>query len=145
MRSNYWGEGGHNALLLVGDFFQQTLASRLVDSRADFPFDRYYESIWDPYFDMAREWFGGMLKDWFGGERAKPAPLPPASPRRDLRSETPGSEQSQWKEQRVLEQFGDKADRPEQRQLEREAEKDRLLERLRQKQQQREQENRATD
>ena len=25
MRSNYWGEGRHNALLLVGDFFQQTL------------------------------------------------------------------------------------------------------------------------
>ena len=141
MRSNYWGEGGHNALLLVGDFFQQTLASRLIDSRADFPFDRYYESIWDPYLDMAREWLGGILKDWFGGERAKPAPLPRASPRRDLRFEAPGSEQSQSD----FEQFGGTSDRPERRQLEREAEKNRLLERLRQKQQLREQENRATD
>jgi penicillin-binding protein 1A len=141
MRSNYWGEGGHNALLLVGDFFQQTLASRFIDSRADFPFDRYYESIWDPYFDMAREWLGGILKDWFGGERARPAPLPRASPRRDLRFEAPGSEQSQPD----FEQFGGTSDRPEQRQLEREVEKNRLLERLRQKQQQREQENRTTD
>ena len=145
MRSNYWGEGGHNALLLVGDFFQQTLASRLIDSRADFPFDRYYESIWEPYFDMAREWFGGMLKDWFGGERAKPAPLPPASPRRDLRFEAPGSERSQGDNERVLEQFGGRGEEPEERQRTREAEKDRLLERLRQKQHQREQENRATD
>jgi penicillin-binding protein 1A len=145
MRSNYWGEGGHNALLLVGDFFQQTLASRLIDGRADFPFDRYYESIWDPYFDMAREWFDGMLKDWFGGERAKPAPLPRASPRRDLRFEAPASEQSQREKAPVLEQFGGTRDRREQRHLEREAEKDRLLERLRQKQQQREQESRATD
>jgi penicillin-binding protein 1A len=145
MRSNYWGEGGHNALLLVGDFFQQTLASRLIDGRADFPFDRYYESIWDPYFDMAREWFDGMLKDWFGGERAKPAPLPRASPRRDLRFEAPASEQSQREKAPVLEQFGGTRDRREQRHLEREAEKDRLLEGLRQKQQQREQESRATD
>ena len=141
MRSNHWGEGGHNALLLVGDFFQQTLAARLIDSRADFPFDRYYESIWDPYFDIAREWLGGILKDWFGGERARPAPLPRASPRRDLRFEAPDSEQSQPD----FEQFGVTSDRPEQRQLEREAEKNRLLERLRQKQQLREQENRATD
>jgi penicillin-binding protein 1A len=145
MRSDYWGEGGHNALLVVGDFFQQTLASRLIDSRADFPFDRYYESIWDPYFDMAREWFGGILKDWFGGERAKPAPLPPASPHRDLRFDAPDFEQSQRDKERVLKQFGGTGDLAEQRQLEREAEKNRLLERLRQKQQQREQENRATN
>jgi penicillin-binding protein 1A len=145
MRSNYWGEGGHNALLLVGDFFQQTLASRLIDSRADFPFDRYYESIWDPYFDMAKEWLGGMLRGWFGGEKPKPAPLPRASPRRDLRFEAPGSEQSQNQKEPMVEQFGGTRDRGEQRQLEREAEKDRLLERWRQKQQQREQETRVTD
>ena len=145
MRSNYWGEGGHNALLLVGDFFQQTLASRLIDSRADFPFDRYYESIWDPYFDMAKEWLGGMLRGWFGGEKPKPAPLPRTSPRRDLRFEAPGSEQSQNQKEPMVEQFGGTRDRGEQRQLEREAEKDRLLERWRQKQQQREQETRVTD
>ena len=144
MRSNYWGEGGHNALLLVGDFFQQTLASRLIDGRADFPFDRPYESIWDPYFDMAREWLGGILKDWFGGEKAKPAPLPPPPRRRDL-LEAPGAERSQPDIERLLEKFGGIKEGWEQRQLEREAEKDRLLERLRLKQRQREQENRKMD
>jgi hypothetical protein len=90
---------------------------------------------------MAREWFGGILKDWFGGERARPAPLPRASPRRDLRFEAPDSEQPQ----RELDQFEGTSDGPERRQLEGEAEKNRLLERLRQKQQLRKQENRATD
>ena len=92
MRSNYWGEGAHNALLLVGDFFQQTLAARLIDSGAEFPFERPHDSIWEPYFDAAKEWFGGIFKDWLFGERAKPAPLSPPSPRRDLQAEATRSE-----------------------------------------------------
>ncbi len=36
MRSNYWGQGGHNAILLVGDFFRDTLKSGLVDPKARF-------------------------------------------------------------------------------------------------------------
>jgi penicillin-binding protein 1A len=143
MRSNYWGEGGHNALLLVGDFFQQTLSSRLIDGRAEFPFDRPYESIWDPYLDIAKEWFGGILKDWFGGETPKPAPLPPS--RRDFQLQTPGTEQSPRDRERSLEQSGEFKGDGEQRQLERERQKQRLLERLREKQQQRELENRNSD
>ena len=38
MRSNYWGEGGHNAVLVVGDFFQRTLDARLIDGSARFPY-----------------------------------------------------------------------------------------------------------
>jgi penicillin-binding protein 1A len=143
MRSNYWGEGGHNALLLVGDFFQQTLSSRLIDGRAEFPFDRPYESIWDPYLDVAKEWLGGILKDWFGGERPKPAPLPPA--RRDFQLQAPGPEQSPRDRGGMSEQLGQIIGEAEQRQLEREREKQRLLERLREKQQQRELENRNSD
>jgi penicillin-binding protein 1A len=26
MRSNYWGQGGHNAIFIVGDFFREALA-----------------------------------------------------------------------------------------------------------------------
>ncbi|HYD59567.1 MAG TPA: transglycosylase domain-containing protein [Noviherbaspirillum sp.] len=37
MRSDYWGQGGHNAILLVGDFFRGTLKSRLIDTKAKFP------------------------------------------------------------------------------------------------------------
>lgn len=36
MRSNYWGQGGHNAILLVGDFFRGALKARLVDGKARF-------------------------------------------------------------------------------------------------------------
>ena len=75
MRSNYWGEGGHNALLLVGNFFQRILDAQLIDGSARFPYDRPQESVWDPFFDTAREWFGGIFKDLFG-ERSKSAPPP---------------------------------------------------------------------
>jgi penicillin-binding protein 1A len=120
MRSNYWGEGGHNALLVVGDFFQQALAARLIDSGAEFPFERPHDSIWEPFLDAAKEWFGGIFKDWLFGEGAKPIP------RRDLQREAPRSEPTQR----------------EQRELERPLTKEQLLERLREKQEQRRLENR---
>lgn len=84
LRSNYWGEGAHNALPVVGDFFQQALASRLIDAGADFPFARPREQIWEPYLDAAKDWFDSLLKDWFGGS-VKSAP--PPAPRRDLQSD----------------------------------------------------------
>jgi penicillin-binding protein 1A len=37
MRSNYWGQGGHNAILLVGDFFRTAIDSGKIDSAALFP------------------------------------------------------------------------------------------------------------
>jgi penicillin-binding protein 1A len=37
MRSNYWGQGGHNAVLLVGDFFRDAFKSGRIDARAEFP------------------------------------------------------------------------------------------------------------
>ena len=37
MRSDHWGQGGHNALLLVGDFFRDTLKTRRIDTKARFP------------------------------------------------------------------------------------------------------------
>jgi penicillin-binding protein 1A len=85
MRSNYWGEGAHNALPVVGDFFQHALAARLIDSRAEFPFARPQDSIWEPLFDAAKEWFGGIFKDWLFGGTAGP-------PRRDLQSEAARSQ-----------------------------------------------------
>jgi len=36
MRGSYWGQGGHNALLLVGDFLQSAFKQKLVDSEATF-------------------------------------------------------------------------------------------------------------
>ena len=37
MRSSYWGQGGHNAVLLVGDFYRSALNARLIDAKALFP------------------------------------------------------------------------------------------------------------
>jgi penicillin-binding protein 1A len=37
MRSNYWGQGGHSAILLVGDFFKSALDSGKVSGDAQFP------------------------------------------------------------------------------------------------------------
>jgi len=37
MRGNYWGQGGHNALRLVGAFFQQGQKAGLIDTEAVFP------------------------------------------------------------------------------------------------------------
>ena len=37
MRSDYWGQGGHNAILLVGDFFHATLKAKLINTKAKFP------------------------------------------------------------------------------------------------------------
>ena len=37
MRSSYWGQGGHNALLLVGDFFRSALDAGKLDAAALFP------------------------------------------------------------------------------------------------------------
>ncbi|MET0963536.1 MAG: transglycosylase domain-containing protein [Noviherbaspirillum sp.] len=37
MRSDYWGQGGHNALLLVGDFFRAALGAGMLDVKASFP------------------------------------------------------------------------------------------------------------
>jgi penicillin-binding protein 1A len=37
MRSAYWGQGGHNAVLLVGDFFRSALDAGKVDRDAIFP------------------------------------------------------------------------------------------------------------
>ena len=123
MRSNYWGEGAHNALLVVGDFFQQTLASRLIDGGAQFPFARPQDSIWEPFFDTAKEWFGGIFKDWLFGERTPPRPP------RDLQSEASRSEPTQR----------------EQRQPGRQPTKEQLLELLKQKQEQQRQENRERE
>src|SRR5258706_1100602 len=50
MRSNYWGQGGHNAILVVGDFFKSVQKGGLVDTKARFPPPRRppAEPPWSP-------------------------------------------------------------------------------------------------
>jgi penicillin-binding protein 1A len=118
MRSNYWGEGGHNAILPVGDFFQQIIDARMIDGSAKFPYARPRDSIWDPYMDTAKDFFGAAL-DWLFGSRDKPSSSAP--PRREL------------DRQPNRERFDDPQ---EQQRRERQQEKDRLMDRLREKREQ---------
>jgi penicillin-binding protein 1A len=122
MRSDYWGEGGHNALLVVGDFFQQAFAARSVDPGLEFPFERPRDSSLDDYLDAAKEWFGGIFRDWWFGQGAKTSPPPTRSPM----SERPQPRQTPSEEEPPLT-------------------KERLLEILRQKQEERRRENRERD
>jgi len=121
MRSSYWGEGAHNALPVVSDFFQQALAQHLIDPGAQFPFARPTESIFTPIFDAAKDWFGNIFDGIFGNKPANsPHPDLPPPPQRSY-------------------------DPQEQRRLERQSEKDRLMERLRQKREQYEHEQAERD
>ncbi len=49
MRSNHWGQGAHNALPVVGDFYQQALGSKVVNAAAQFsrPSESLLERAWD--------------------------------------------------------------------------------------------------
>jgi penicillin-binding protein 1A len=77
MRSNYWGEGGHNAILVVGDFFRHILNAQFIDPGAQFSYARPREYFWEPLLDR--------LKDWWLGENAGSAPVRPSRPaERDL-------------------------------------------------------------
>jgi penicillin-binding protein 1A len=122
MRSNYWGEGGHNAVLVVGDFFQQALDARFLDVGARFPYERPREPIWEPYLETARDWFGPAL-DWLFGSRDKAGR---------------GDPERQAPRERL-------EDPQQQRKLERQLEKDRLMDRLRQKREQYEREQLERD
>lgn len=56
LRSDYWGQGAHSALPIVGDFFQRAQKSKLVDSRVRFA------------TEQAPGWFAersGRLREWF--------------------------------------------------------------------------------
>jgi penicillin-binding protein 1A len=77
MRSNYWGEGGHNAILVVGDFFRLILNAQFIDPGAQFPYSRPREYFWEPFLDR--------LKDWWLGESAGSVAVQPSKPvERDL-------------------------------------------------------------
>jgi penicillin-binding protein 1A len=68
MRSNYWGQGAHNALPIAGDFFRHALDRRMVDGSVQFPRARDAlpgSSLWNP------------IVDWFNGLRGKRDPYSP--------------------------------------------------------------------
>lgn len=63
LRSDYWGQGAHSALPIVGDFFQRAQRSKLVDSRVKFATEQ------EPGWFAERT---GRLRDWFGQVLSSP-------------------------------------------------------------------------
>ncbi|SAK80560.1 peptidoglycan glycosyltransferase [Caballeronia hypogeia] len=57
LRSDYWGQGAHSALPIVGDFMQRSLRSHLIDARARFD-TQETPSLWQTTLASVRTWFG---------------------------------------------------------------------------------------
>ncbi len=84
LRSSHWGQGGHNAVRLVGDFFRSALKQELLDARAKFPPARRppaeqplnIEALWDEQFELQ---FGrgpdALLRDHPAGAGRQPLPI----------------------------------------------------------------------
>nr|WKF55968.1 Penicillin-binding protein 1A [Paraburkholderia busanensis] len=70
LKSDYWGQGAHSALPIVGDFFQRAQRSKLVDSRVKFATEQ------EPGWFTER---ADRLRGWFQQVFATP-PEKPAAP-----------------------------------------------------------------
>ena len=60
-RSSYWGQGGHNALRLVGDFTRTVQRAGLVDTRKAFPRPPERRERGPGLWDRFSDWVGGLL------------------------------------------------------------------------------------
>src|SRR5690606_11323680 len=60
MSSEYWGQGGHNALFVVGDFMQQSTRAGLVDAKATFTAPRLKDRE-QPLVDRIGEWWNNVF------------------------------------------------------------------------------------
>jgi penicillin-binding protein 1A len=66
LRSDYWGQGAHSALPMVGDFTQRALRSHLVDARARFDIQAP-PSAWQTFTARLHGWIDETF-----GKTAKP-------------------------------------------------------------------------
>ena len=60
LRSDYWGQGAHSALPMVGDFVQQALRTNAIDARLRFV-DEDETSLLEPVLDRLRGWWQGIF------------------------------------------------------------------------------------
>ena len=83
LRSDYWGQGAHSALPIVGDFFQRSLKTRMIDPRERFvmePQTGFFESV----RNRLRDWYQRVFASPKPGHEAasKAAPVKRTPPRR---------------------------------------------------------------
>jgi penicillin-binding protein 1A len=76
LRSDYWGQGAHSALPIVGEVTAQALRARVIDPRAKFvaPPDGFFSVL----TSRLRDWFTSLLAPEPPAKR--PRPVPPPSP-----------------------------------------------------------------
>jgi len=82
--SDYWGQGAHSALPIVGDFFQQSLRSKVVDPNARFEAPRG-SSAQEPVIDQVNNWLSGL----FPGSSQPATPRQPPAEEQVLPAYTP--------------------------------------------------------
>ncbi|WP_059412220.1 penicillin-binding protein 1A [Cupriavidus basilensis] len=75
LRSDYWGQGAHSALPMVGDVFQRALRTRLIDANVRFA-EQEDSGFWDTIAGTVRGWYQRLF-----GSAPKPE-APPPQPRR---------------------------------------------------------------
>ncbi|MFJ5382800.1 penicillin-binding protein 1A, partial [Cupriavidus sp. CER94] len=80
LRSDYWGQGAHSALPIVGDFYQRALRARIVDARARFA--EVDEKTW--YSGLTATVRGWYQKLFASDRKDDSAPLPRPAPRRPV-------------------------------------------------------------
>jgi penicillin-binding protein 1A len=68
MHSDYWGQGAHNALFIVGDFIKRSLGNGTLDAKAKFlvPKDMSKgtgtdSGIWNPLVGRVNDWWNSMF------------------------------------------------------------------------------------
>jgi penicillin-binding protein 1A len=92
MRSNYWGQGGHSAILLVGDFFKEALAAGKVNADALFPGGQKAPPVVRreevPVEEDMEE--GGDMEQEGAPERPEPPDAPPPPPELEPQPLPPG-------------------------------------------------------
>jgi penicillin-binding protein 1A len=82
MRSNYWGQGGHSAILLVGDFFKTALDSGKISADNQFPGFKKPEPVHHEEAPAEEEMEEGGDMQQEGGPPPEP-PQPPPDPGQD--------------------------------------------------------------
>ena len=79
LRSDYWGQGAHSALPIVGEVFQRAMRTRVVDAK-----QRFAEPDNTSFLDPLKARLQGWFAQWFGKEEpaapAVPAKRPAAPP-----------------------------------------------------------------
>lgn len=78
LRSDYWGQGAHSALPIVGEVFQRAIRTRVVDAK-----QRFAEPNSTSFLDPLKTRLQGWFDQWFGKEEPTAPPVPakrPAAP-----------------------------------------------------------------